>query len=464
MLPRGHRFLYTYIMSVSIVHRIGIDSLHEEQILSIKAILGVRQNIVVNAAAGVGKSIVIRFLSLWFQQKEMANIVLVPQKRLATSHASVIGSDNVATIASWTCNIDGGSSITPNQMFKRKHTARNRKTTPFTIMIDEYTFITSQALQLILACAELVTSGPVYLLMFGDAHQLEPPDSVSLPIFKHSIFSRQQPGQWNHPLRFLTLRDASGRFSNDLYLLRVLTDIRDYGKYVSAFVERFLQLQSNQNIWIRNLTLTRNIPVIVTTRKAVQAINRRFYNQSKGTTESVVIVPYKRNGGIHDAPAVVPLVVGQTVIMVRNYYGPDGVQVDNGTTGVLVSVPEGGTLVASLEVKFVVRLDTGLVTIHCNKCSCGEYKGWTTVPIWMMRAITIHKQQGATMESAILDCSSGDRNFNRREYYVALSRCRHVFDGTSGLIIKNYVPGSIDNFKNMCPYLLAQAQRIDASI
>ena len=451
---------------MSITDRIGIQELHKEQITTIQTILKKKQNIVVNAAAGVGKSVVIRFLAIWYNEHDTMTIVLVPQKKLATSHASVVGPDSVATIASWTCNIDGGTYVSPNQIFRRKHTAATRKTCPFTIMIDEYTFITSQTLQLILACAELVTSGPIYVLMFGDAHQLEPPDSVSLPIFRHPVFSaRVLPGvRWSHKLQFLTLRDASGRFSQDPYLLRVLTDIRNYEKKVSPFVELFLQAQSYQSFWVKQWMQTQNIPVIVTTSKAVQAINTRFYNQAKDVTSSVVITPYKRSGKAEDAPAAVPLVVGQTVIMVRNYYGVDGTQVDNGTVGVLVSVPGGGVVSAAPAIEFKVRFDTGLLTINCNKCSCGEYKGWTTVPMWMMRAITIHKQQGATMDSAILDCSSGDRDFNRREYYVALSRCRHVFNGTSGLIIKNYVPGSIDNFSKMDPYLLSQAQRIDKII
>lgn len=299
--------------------------------------------------------------------------------------------------------------------------------------------------------------------MFGDAHQLEPPDSVSLPIFKHPLFraSALSPCQWKHTLCFYTLHDASGRFANDTYLLRVLNDVRDYGKRVDPFVETFLESQSLQNRWLAHTLSSKHIPMIVSTTKAVQSINSRFYNESKGSIRSIVVVPFRRNGNKADAPAEVPLVVGQTVIMVRNYYGADGTQIDNGTTGVLVSVPDGDRIIATPLLEFKVRFGEELVTINCNRCSCGDYKGWTTVPIWMMRAITIHKQQGATMDSAILDCSRGERDFNRREYYVALSRCRHVYDGTSGLIIVNYVPGSIDNFANMSPYLLSQAQKLD---
>jgi ATP-dependent DNA helicase PIF1 len=130
------------------------------------------------------------------------------------------------------------------------------------------------------------------------------------------------------------------------------------------------------------------------------------------------------------APFFLKLKTGAQVMFTKNDYCKRWV---NGTIGtvdkisedsIIVSIPARGdffTFTVKKEVweclKFVYDFDE-------NKIKTETIGAYTQFPLTLAWAVTIHKSQGLTLDSAIIDLGAGA--FAGGQVYVALSRCRSI--------------------------------------
>jgi ATP-dependent DNA helicase PIF1 len=131
------------------------------------------------------------------------------------------------------------------------------------------------------------------------------------------------------------------------------------------------------------------------------------------------------------APQTLRLKVGAQVMFTKNHQSKRWV---NGTIGIVTSLTAKEIVVTTKKndkiYSYTVEKETwetvrysydeALSTI--NEEVKGEYSQYPLTPAW---GITIHKSQGKTLESVVLDLGSGA--FAPGQLYVALSRCR-TFD------------------------------------
>ncbi len=128
-----------------------------------------------------------------------------------------------------------------------------------------------------------------------------------------------------------------------------------------------------------------------------------------------------------DFPAdpLLQLKPGAQVMFVKN-----GRQWSNGTIGVVASTGESGVEVRLGDGEVVsvepenwekTRYKWDSMTQRIGKEVVGEYR---QIPLRLAWAVTIHKSQGLTLDSAVVDLDR--RAFAHGQVYVALSRCRTI--------------------------------------
>jgi uracil-DNA glycosylase len=113
------------------------------------------------------------------------------------------------------------------------------------------------------------------------------------------------------------------------------------------------------------------------------------------------------------------LCVGAQVMLIANIDQDRGLV--NGSRGVIAGYSPGGLPM----VRFIGNTDSTIIDLHSWWLSEPDDSiGRAQIPLRIAYAITIHKSQGATLDSALIDMGSG--TFDYGQAYVALSRCRSL--------------------------------------
>ena len=111
--------------------------------------------------------------------------------------------------------------------------------------------------------------------------------------------------------------------------------------------------------------------------------------------------------------------VGAQVMLIVNLDQERGLV--NGSRGIVTGYSPGGLPL----VRFLGRTDPEIIDRHNWWLSePNECIGRAQIPLRVAYAITIHKSQGATLDSALIDI--GSSTFEYGQAYVALSRCRSL--------------------------------------
>jgi ATP-dependent DNA helicase PIF1 len=123
------------------------------------------------------------------------------------------------------------------------------------------------------------------------------------------------------------------------------------------------------------------------------------------------------------------LAEGAQVMLITNLDVASGLV--NGSRGVVTGFGSDGEPV----VEF---LGGRILPITAHKWEIDDYPGVfrTQFPLRLAWACTIHKAQGATLDSALIDI--GPNTFEYGQAYVALSRVRHL----EGLYIHDFTPAA----------------------
>jgi len=111
--------------------------------------------------------------------------------------------------------------------------------------------------------------------------------------------------------------------------------------------------------------------------------------------------------------------IGAQVMLIVNLDQERGLV--NGSRGIVTGYSPGGLPL----VRFLGRTDPEIIDRHNWWLSePNECIGRAQIPLRVAYAITIHKSQGATLDSALIDI--GSSTFEYGQAYVALSRCRSL--------------------------------------
>lgn len=146
------------------------------------------------------------------------------------------------------------------------------------------------------------------------------------------------------------------------------------------------------------------------------------------TYEGVISGDFKESDCI--VPVHLTLKVGAQVMFARNFVGDDGSPVVNGSVGEVIGLADSGPVVELRDGR-IVRAQSEIWTkigysydMKSDKVVEQVGGSFTQIPLKLAWASTVHKAQGATLDSALLEMEM--QSFAHGQLYVALSRVRKI--------------------------------------
>jgi ATP-dependent DNA helicase PIF1 len=300
------------------------------------------------------------------------------------------------------------------------------------LIIDEVSMLTPELLEKLDEVARIVRRcnepmGGLQIIFVGDFYQLPP---VNKDKEKETQFVFESP-LWNKIVKetlYLTeiLRQADPAFQE------ILKEARE--GYLSE--QSLATLQTRQDRSWQQLQIK---PTLLFTRRAeVDNINDRNLRSLQGERKvykaETVFAPIQSTAGLTESTPGVKqaiekmdrdgqymteliLAVGAQVMLLVNVDPEEGLV--NGSRGVVTGFEKSGAP--------LVQFLTGTpIPISASSWESEEIEGLgrKQIPLRLAYAITIHKAQGATLDSALIDI--GTNTFEYGQAYVALSRVKNL--------------------------------------
>jgi ATP-dependent DNA helicase PIF1 len=378
-----------------------------------------KKNVFLTGAGGVGKSHVIREIVTWGAETGVSVAVTA-----MTGCAAVLLSGK--TLHSW-AGI-GLARESPAELLKIVQSrGASRWNKAQILVIDEVSMMTPDILEKLDYIARRIRKQPntrfggLQLVLVGDFCQL-PPVSSNQFLFESPIWS--------------TLIDETHNLvqivrQKDPVFQRILTEAR-----MGALSEESITiLKGRMNLpWQENdirptLLYARNADVDRINKENMDALTgeRRIY-MAKTVTKAEAYSHSQQMLEKLDADApydeTLELCVGAQVMLLVNLDQERGLV--NGSRGILTGYSPSGLPI----VKFAI----GSVIIDVFQWWLPEGVGRSQIPLKIAYAMSIHKGQGATLDSALIDI--GSNTFTYGQAYVALSRCRTL----EGLYVWRFDP------------------------
>ena len=386
---------------------------------ALEAVLENEGALFVTGKAGTGKSTLIKYLSSRLEDC----VVLAPTAAAAIN----AGGDTIHSFFNLPArHIDPGEKLRLNP--KSKDVVKYLKA----LIVDEASMVTPNIVDVIDILLRRYRKndepfGGVSVVFVGDLLQLPPVVSTHE---ERIYFSERYPTQFFYSAdvflrtEIIPINLTRVRRQEDNDFIEALGFVRegvDTGRAVSYFNTNCLKSHADLD----------NPMWLVATNAAAHSINAKKLAGLAGDTKT-----YKADV-TGDAPAskwrlpvpeVLELKVGAKVVFLRNNKQKGWI---NGDTGVVVSIGSDTLL---------VRHDSGGEALEVERMGWERYQytydeenkkidkeeigRFSQFPVSLGWAVTIHKSQGMTLESAVVDLGSGA--FSDGQTYVALSRCRRV--------------------------------------
>ena len=402
-------------------------SLNEEQAEALK-IIHEGKSVFLTGPGGTGKSFLIQRIVETLNEK----LKKVAVTALTGCAALLLGKE-AKTIYSW-----AGIGLGREEPKKIANDIRNWKTKVLrrwlltkVLIIDEISMMTPEILELLDTVGRLVRRidkpfGGIQVIMVGDFFQL-PPVSKD-----EARFVFESPIWKCLDLTTITLkqimRQSDGAFQE------ILNEAR-FGKLSAKSLAtlKSRQIDTWQTLKIRpTLLFSRRSEVDMINRKNLKALNgqiktfdaKTVYDTTipKGQDATFALAKLDR-----DAPYIVSLElkIGTQVMLIYNLDQANGLV--NGSRGVVEDfAPSGYPLV-------LFKGCDKAIEIGPQSWESDEVEGLkrSQIPLILAYAVTIHKCQGATLDSALIDI--GCSTFETGQAYVALSRVKsldslYIFD------------------------------------
>lgn len=405
------------------------DTLNVEQRTALEAILA-GESIFLTGPGGSGKSYLLDVLQQEFKQlgKTIAITAL-------TGCAALLLGPHAKTVHSWAGVGLGNGSVNEivNSIVMNGRKKKNWKVD--CLVIDEVSMLTPQLLELLDEVGRRVRKGNytkpfggLQLVFVGDFYQLP-------PICNGNQCFAFQSKVWSQVVSKTVSLSMIYRQS-DTTFQKILNEARTG----NLSEESLNVLKSRMNLPWKKLPVR---PTLLFTRNAdVSAINKSHFDKLEG--ETVIFQVNMHNeaeGGTldgwvqkkakkvapveslfagwseKDAPydSVVSLKVGAQVMLTVNLDQEAGRI--NGSRGVITEFVDGIPCVQFVGCNYSVKIRR-----HTWKMEDGTIR--EQIPLKLAYALTIHKAQGASLDSAFVDI--GSSTFEYGQAYVALSRVRSL--------------------------------------
>ena len=413
-----------------------MSELNEGQTAAVTAVKRGR-NIFLTGAGGTGKSHTIRAIVSWAAHAGIRVAVTAMTGCAALLLNSVGSRVKAKTLHSWAGV--GLAREAPHELAeavaKNKRAARRWIDTQL-LIVDEVSMMTPEFLEKLDLIARRVRKradakfGGLQLVFAGDFCQLPPVnkgDAEAAYVFESPVWTSLM--EENHNLTQIVRQ-------SDPVFQRLLTEAR----MGTLSAESLAVLESRKGLdWSDNeikptLLFTRNAEVSTINKKNMEVLEgeRRTYevktvemdpsDRSKGriiTREDPDVQPLLARLDL-DAPydPTLELCVGAQVMLLTNMDQEHGLV--NGSRGIVTGYTPGGLPL----VRFVGFTDPVIIDRANWWLAEPDYIGRSQIPLKVAYALTIHKSQGATLDSALIDIGSSTFEFGQA--YVALSRVRSL--------------------------------------
>lgn len=392
-------------------------TLSEEQAAVFDTIENTRDHVFVTGRAGTGKSTLLTHLN-WNTEK---NIAICAPTGVA---ALAVGGQTIHSLFRLAPGLIGSSELDfPDETRKVLNAIE-------TLVIDEVSMVNADLMDAIDRALRQVRSrkneafGGVQLVMFGDPYQLPP--ITPRDEGEKAYFQSTYPSIWffdalvwqRATLRVFELRDIHRQ--RDSSFTRMLNAVR-HGQVTAEIA------QDLNDAGARRPLPERGAVTLATRNDIVSRINASELTKLTGKTATFEADYYGEfSGAGMPADEVLELKIGAQVMFLRNdtMGGSEGPRWVNGTIGEVVRL--GKDVVVSVDgndyevepvtwERYRYSFDP-----HIKELSRDVVAEFTQLPLRLAWAVTIHKAQGATYDTAIIDLGSGA--FAPGQTYVALSR------------------------------------------
>ncbi len=299
----------------------------------------------------------------------------------------------------------GGNTL--QQIMAKPAFCRQQITVCRSVIVDEVSMLSRRMINLAEAVVRQTVGGMPQLVMCGDPMQLSAVAAESEgPFFKSAVVKGLKP----YVLRESHRQGGGGKF------LRVLNRAR-----LGEAKQQDLNYLRNQSKPAE--AMVHDVPRLFCTVRETELYNRSRMLPLGGPeytyTLSMTGTPTALQKWASTLPPAVTLKVGARVILLVNLRV--GLGLHNGSTGIVRGLTEN-----SVDVLFdngtrytIVKVTNELV--KDDKVVASR----TQIPLLVAFALSVHRAQGATLDSLALDLS---RCFAAGQAYVGLSRVRRVQD------------------------------------
>lgn len=376
------------------------------------AILKSGRNVFLTGSAGAGKTYVLNQYINYLKEHRVG-VAVTASTGIAATHM------NGQTIHSWSgIGIRDDMSYSYLSSLKQRKYFRDKMDQVKVLVIDEVSMLHRNQLDLVNRVLKFFKDNPkpfggIQVVFSGDFYQLP-------PIGDDSESSRQKfafmSDAWLEAEPIICYLSEQHRQSNNA-LNDILNEIRngDVTQKSIDLLESRVEFHPDEGDMETKL-FTHNADV--------DRINEMFLSQI-GSSGRNFKASFKGSEGLIEtlkrsvlALENLELKVGAQVMFVRNNYEAGYV---NGTLGRVSGFTEKGfPLVKTLDNDLI---EAGLETWAIEDETGKALASFTQVPLRLAWAITVHKSQGMTLDSAMIDLS---RAFEKGQGYVALSRLRDL--------------------------------------
>ncbi|MCS0500031.1 ATP-dependent DNA helicase [Protaetiibacter mangrovi] len=388
------------------------SDLAPEQRAVFEAIETTREHIFVTGRAGTGKSTLLEYLA-WNTSKQL--VICAPTGVAALN----VGGQTIHSLFRLPIGVIADHEIEQSAELKKL------LNTIETLVVDEVSMVNADLLDAMDRSLRQARQRPheafggVQLVLFGDPFQLAP---VPGDGDERAYFADRYRSIWFFDARVwdeteLTIYELGTiHRQHELEFKQLLNAVR-YGMVTAEMAGRLNSVGARPAPDDGTITLA-------TTNQTVTRINQTALARLPGRVLSAVAdVNGDFGGRAYPADERLELKVGAQVMFLRNDAGGEGRWV-NGTIGEVVKIADDVTVEVDGERHLVApvtweryKYSYSPVTKQLTKDVVAEF---TQFPLRLAWAVTIHKSQGKSYDSAIVDL--GQRSFAPGQTYVALSR------------------------------------------
>ena len=409
------------------------------------------KNLVILGSAGTGKSWIIKTMEEYINtNKRDSKIYLCSTTGISayniggmTIHSFMGIGTGEMEIEALICKIN------------RKKKYRDRIITTDILIIDEVSMLSAELFEKLNRICQAIRKskqffGGIQIILTGDLLQMCPVFNRNIEFTKGEeqdtrliIESPEFTKEFNKKNGNVVILIENFRQKNDSTFINLLLRVRE-GKHTEDDIN---VLKSRLNIKPKG-----NPVHIVSSNKSAQIINDSNVSKIKEPVNKYIAI-YKDSGKEHEELLVkelkfqfkqkgidtLELKKGARVMLTKNIDVSIGLV--NGSLGTIDSFIEEGN-----QEYPIVMFDNGIkqlilpisIELELDGCKASA----TQVPLMLAYAITIHKSQSLTLESAVLDLAD---TFCDGQVFVALSRLKSL----DGLYLKSFNPTKIKVNKKM---------------